>query len=102
MRDYIVQENAMEFVELIQGGYHTLDALSIIKDAIRNDHDMDIQEMADNEPELDFEDILEDIIDDIKIQGETYIENIEEEAYEGLRGNEREMRLAGHKEIDFL
>jgi hypothetical protein len=70
---------AQEMVELLEAGHDRIDSYSIIKETIRNEYDGEIWEMVDSEEntlELDFDDFLNDIMDDIEARADYYLENI--------------------------
>ncbi|QIW88613.1 hypothetical protein P59_244 [Bacillus phage P59] len=79
LKESVKIDLAQEMVELMEAGHDRIDSYGIIKDTIRNEYDQEIWEAVDSEEntlELDFDDFLNDLMDDIEARADYYMENI--------------------------
>jgi hypothetical protein len=80
LKNSIMVDLGQEFCELLQEGYSNEQANDIMREKLRNEYDGEIWELVENEEntlDLDFDDILFDLMDDIDSRGNYYFENIQ-------------------------
>jgi hypothetical protein len=80
LKNSIMIDLSQQYCELLEEGNSNEQAYDIIKEITRNEYDGEIWELVDDEEntlDLDFDDILYDLMDDIKSRGNYYFENIQ-------------------------
>jgi hypothetical protein len=78
LKRHIMVDLGQEYCELLEAGELNENVLEIMKEQIRNDYDGDIWEMVDseeNEDDLEFDDILYEIVTEVESLGNYYYEN---------------------------
>jgi hypothetical protein len=69
LQDQMIVEFAEDMMELQEEGHDSIDAYSIIKDRIRNEHDTAIWEMVDSSNNIlgfSFDDFLDEIMEEVE------------------------------------
>ena len=75
---YVMVELGQMFYELLMEGYSNDIAYDMMKEVVRNERESDIWEMVDseeNENELEFSDVLYEIMLEVEELGNYYLEN---------------------------
>jgi len=80
LKNSIMLELSQEYSELLDDNYSNDEAYYIMRDKVRNEYDGEIWELVENEEntlDLDFDDILSDLMEDIQSRGNYYYDNIQ-------------------------
>jgi hypothetical protein len=78
LKNHIMVDLGQEFCELLEDNYSNQEAYAIMKDKVRNEYDGEIWDMVDDEEntlEMDFDDILSEIMEEVESKGNYYHEN---------------------------
>jgi hypothetical protein len=80
LKNHIMVDLGQEYCELLEENYSNEQAYDIMNEKIRNEYDGEIWEMVDDEEntlDLDFDDVLSEIMEEVKSKGNYYFENIQ-------------------------